>query len=107
MPRTAKASRAFTPEDVRSMARGLTAPMLNVLKSIALQKTAPAAARVAAANSVLERGWGKAQQEISSKSELTIVIRKLMHEEPLTIEHERAPGSDVSHAIEPVISDEE
>lgn len=80
--------KAFTPEEVRSMARSHTRGMMNVLVSIARQPEAPPAARVAAANSVLERGWGKAMQEISSKSEVTVVIRKILSGETITLEHE-------------------
>lgn len=53
---------AKTPSDIRSLARSHTDSAINVLKSIMLQPKAPEAARVAAANSLLDRGWGKAAQ---------------------------------------------
>jgi HEAT repeat protein len=46
--------------EIRSLARGHTEAAINVLASIMNQEKAPQAARVAAANSLLDRGWGKA-----------------------------------------------
>ncbi len=56
---------AKTPTDIRSLARSHTKNALNVLESIMNQDKAPHAARVAAANSLLDRGWGKATQLIA------------------------------------------
>lgn len=52
--------------EIRSLARAQTDKALKVLMSIAYQPKAPAAARVAAANSILDRGWGKAAQVIEA-----------------------------------------
>lgn len=46
--------------EIRSLARSHTPKAVNVLVGIMNEKKAPAAARVAAANSILDRGWGKA-----------------------------------------------
>ncbi len=56
---------AKTPTDIRSLARSHTKNALNVLESIMNQTQAQPAARVAAANSLLDRGWGKATQLIA------------------------------------------
>lgn len=57
---------AKTPTDIRSLARSHTQKALNVLVGIMEQTEAPPAARVAAANSLLDRGWGKPVQAISN-----------------------------------------
>jgi hypothetical protein len=53
---------AKTPTDIRSLARGHTEGALATLASIMHSDEAPPAARVAAANSLLDRGWGKPTQ---------------------------------------------
>lgn len=47
------------------MARSHTEKALKTLVGVMNQTKAPPAARVAAANSLLDRGWGKATQPIS------------------------------------------
>ena len=46
--------------EIRSLARAHTPKAINTLVGIMNEKKAPSAARVAAANSILDRGWGKA-----------------------------------------------
>ncbi len=48
--------------DIRSLARSQTEKAIKVLVGIMSQSKDPAAARVAAANALLDRGWGKAAQ---------------------------------------------
>lgn len=55
---------AKTPTDIRSLARSHTITALKTLAGIMEQLDAPPAARVAAANSLLDRGWGKPQQTV-------------------------------------------
>ena len=50
--------------DIRSLARGHTEGCLATLASIMHATDAAPAARVAAANSLLDRGWGKPVQAI-------------------------------------------
>lgn len=52
--------------DIRSLARSHTETALKTLAGIMEQTDAPPAARVAAANSLLDRGWGKPVQAISN-----------------------------------------
>ena len=55
---------ARTPTEIKSLARSHTEKALNVLVGIMEQPSASDSARVAAANSLLDRGWGKAAQAI-------------------------------------------
>jgi len=48
--------------EIRSLARSHTRTAVNVLVGIMRSKDATAAARVSAANAILDRGWGKAAQ---------------------------------------------
>jgi hypothetical protein len=62
---------------VASFARSFTETMVKVLAGIATSEEAPHAARVTAANSLLDRGWGKPAQPISGDPEnpLQLVTR--------------------------------
>lgn len=55
---------AKTPTDIRSLARSHTQKALNVLAGIMEQVDAPPAARVSAAQALLDRGWGKPAQTV-------------------------------------------
>jgi len=63
-----------TPSDIRSLARAHTDKAINTLVGIMSQGKAPHAARVAAANSLLDRGWGKAPQTIIGDDEHPIKL---------------------------------
>ncbi|MBR1233860.1 hypothetical protein JQ629_26120 [Bradyrhizobium sp. AUGA SZCCT0222] len=56
--------------DIRSLARSQTKTAINVLVKIMQSKDATPAARVSAANAVLDRGWGKAAQPQESGNEV-------------------------------------
>jgi hypothetical protein len=58
---------AKAKEDIRSLARKHTASAVKCLAGIMNQPKAPAAARVAAANALLDRGWGKAAQPLTGE----------------------------------------
>src|ERR1700735_3678468 len=62
-PRTSM-PRAVT--EIRSLARSHTRTALNVLVGVMRSKDATAAAKVSAANAILDRGWGKAAQAIEN-----------------------------------------
>ena len=53
--------------EIRSLARGHTESAINCLAGIMNKVDAPESARVAAANSLLDRGWGKAPAVISDE----------------------------------------
>ena len=55
-----------TLTEIRSLARGHTRTALNVLVGVMRSTKAPAPARIAAANAILDRGWGKAAQAIEN-----------------------------------------
>ena len=52
--------------EIRSLARSYTRTALKVLVGVMGSKDASAAARVSAANAILDRGWGKAPQAIQN-----------------------------------------
>ena len=60
------------------MARTYSRSMVAVLVSVARQKTAQPGARVAAANSVLDRGWGKADQMHTVDGDIKVTIRHIL-----------------------------
>ena len=57
---------AKAPAEIRSLARSHTRTAINVLVGVMRAKDATAAARVSAANAILDRGWGKAPQAIEN-----------------------------------------
>ena len=83
---------AKAPVDIRSLARAQTETCIRVLAGIVRQAKAPAQARAFAANSLLDRGWGKAPQSITGEDggDIRITIRKIIDtaiEEPKAVEH--------------------
>jgi len=57
---------AKTLFEIRSMARSHTTTALNVLVGVMRNTKATPPARIAAANAILDRGWGKATQPIEN-----------------------------------------
>ena len=80
-----------TPADLRSLACAHTKLSVPTLTGIARNSTSDQE-RVAAANVLLDRGWGKPASTVtgSDGGDIRIVIRQLVsnEEEPLLIEHE-------------------
>lgn len=64
LPAAAKTSRARTLTEIRSLARSHTRTALRVLVGIMRSDEATPAARLSAANAILDRGWGKAAQPV-------------------------------------------
>ena len=60
--------------DLREMARKRTEQALETLTEVMLDKAAPPSARVTAANSILDRGFGRPSQEIIQKSDETPLL---------------------------------
>lgn len=58
-----------TVNEIRSLARSHSRTAINVLVGIMRSKDATAAARVSAANAILDRGWGKAAQSLENGDE--------------------------------------
>jgi hypothetical protein len=85
---------AKAPVDIRSLARAQTELAIRTLTGVCGSKAAPAAARVSAANALLDRGWGRALQVHSGEDggDIQVVIRHIVDTtgdtEPVLIEHD-------------------
>ena len=74
---------AKAPLEIRSLARKHTHKALNTLVSIMVEPKAPAAARIMAANSLIDRGWGKAAQLVDVQGDVKHLLEvKLTVVEP-------------------------
>ena len=60
--------------DIRSLARAQTALAIRTLTGVCGSKAAPAAARVSAAQALLDRGWGKAPQPHTGEDDKDIRV---------------------------------
>jgi hypothetical protein len=77
--------------DIRSLARAQTALAIRTLTGICGSKAAPAAARVAAAQALLDRAWGRPQGHSGEEAgKIEVVIRQItdIGKGPLLLEHE-------------------
>jgi hypothetical protein len=84
-------SKAVT--EIRSLARSHTRSALNVLVAVMRHPKATPAARVAAANAILDRGWGKATQAIGNGNDGAL---ELIHRIERVIVHpESSDGRDI------------
>jgi hypothetical protein len=85
MPRVAKEL-----VDLKSLARTHTPAAIRVLASVMNQPKAPASARVFAANSLLDRGWGKAPVQLAGEDggAITVTIRQIIDIAHQSIEDE-------------------
>jgi hypothetical protein len=81
---------AKTLTEIRSLARGHTRTALNVLVGVMRSKDVTAAARVSAANAILDRGWGKATQTIENSDDGAL---ELIHRIERVIVHPENPDS--------------
>ncbi|KGJ66563.1 hypothetical protein BJA5080_03183 [Bradyrhizobium diazoefficiens SEMIA 5080] len=66
LPVRGKTTRARTLTEIRSLARSHTRTALRVLVGVMRSEDATPAARVSAANAILDRGWGKAAQPVEN-----------------------------------------
>jgi hypothetical protein len=64
--------------DIRSLARAQTALAIRTLTGVCGSKAAPAAARVSASSALLDRGWGKPQQDGNVQGEVRVTLRKML-----------------------------
>ena len=67
------------PADLRSLCRSYTAESIRVLASIMRQPEHSDAARIQAANILLDRGWGRAPQARADedRKDIRVTIRKI------------------------------
>lgn len=68
--------------DLRDEARKLGKKSLWTLNNVMMNPKCSSASRIAAAIHILDRGWGKALQSVESRQELTVVIRRVLDNEP-------------------------
>ena len=71
---------AKAPADLRSLARAHTELGIQTLAGIARNSTSDAA-RVSAASALLDRGWGKAQQDGNVQGEVRVVLRHMLSDD--------------------------
>jgi hypothetical protein len=79
-----------TLTEIGSLARAHTRTAINVLVGVMRCKDATAAARVSAANAILDRGWGKATQPLESGDDGAL---ELIHRIERVIVHPENPDS--------------
>lgn len=82
---------ARTLTEIRSLARSHTQTAVRVLVGIMRSKDATPAARVSAANAILDRGWGKATQPLENGRAGAI---ELIHRIERVIVHPERSGSE-------------
>lgn len=85
------------------MARSHTEAALKTLSGIMNEPDAPPAARVAAANSLLDRGWGKAAQTVDMTVK-RVTARELPDDELASIAVGSGEGTDTSPDNPPVLN---
>jgi hypothetical protein len=83
---------------IRSLARTHTRTAISVLVKIMRSEDATPAARVSAANAILDRGWGKATQPVGNSEDGVIEIfhrieRVIVH--PKIVHSENSDGPDL------------
>lgn len=76
--------------EIRSLARSHTRTAIRMLANVMRDPKASAAAKVAAANSILDRGWGKATQPIGNGEDGAFA---LIHRIERVIVHPENPDS--------------
>ena len=78
--------------EIRSLARGHTRTAVNVLVGVMRNKDATPAARVSAANAILDRGWGRAAQPIENGED---GVLELIHRiERIIVHPEKSNGEE-------------
>ena len=82
---------AKTLTEIRSLARSHTRTAINVLVGIMRSKDATPAARVSAANAILDRGWGKATQPLENGNDGAL---ELIHKIERVIVHPENSDSE-------------
>jgi hypothetical protein len=95
LPVARKVSRARTLTEIRSLARSHTRTAINVLVGIMRSDDATPAARVSAANAILDRGWGKSAQPLDHGDDGAVqVIHRI---ERIIVHPESSSSGDARH----------
>ena len=82
---------AKTITEIRSLARSHTRTAINVLVGVMRSKDATHAARVSAANAILDRGWGKTPHALGNGDDGAL---ELVHRIERVIVHPESCGED-------------
>ena len=85
--------------DIRSYARKFTVEALETLAHVMRQPKAPPAARVMAANALLDRGWGKAAQLVAVDGEIRQLVEVRLSVVPASTEQARQAIDITSKAV--------
>lgn len=88
---------AKTPAQITSIARGHCPGAISVLKGIMHCETAPHAARVSAAQGMLDRGLGKPAQAVTIDVTKTITLIERRIVDVIDVDHEVVPPDLISH----------
>ena len=92
-PVAKRPSKARTLTEIRSLARSHTRTAINVLVGVMRSDEATPAARVAAANAILDRGWGKVAQPLENSED---GVLELIHRIERIIVHPEKSGGEES-----------
>jgi len=90
LPARVKTPRARTLTEIRSLARSHSRTAIRVLVGIMRSEDATPAARVSAANAILDRGWGKAAQPVENGEDQPL---ELVHRVERVIVHPDDAGN--------------
>ncbi|WP_426614669.1 hypothetical protein [Bradyrhizobium sp. McL0616] len=91
-PVARRTSKARTLTEIRSLARSHTKTAISVLVGVMRSDDATPAARVSAANAILDRGWGKAAQPLENGEDSAL---ELIHRiERIIVHSEHFDGED-------------
>ncbi|MBR0896562.1 hypothetical protein JQ616_16490 [Bradyrhizobium tropiciagri] len=82
---------AKTITQIRSLARSHTRSALNALVGVMRSTNATPAARVSAANAILDRGWGKAPQAIENGDSALELVHRI---ERIIVEPDDVEGEE-------------
>lgn len=77
-----KGTRNKATADIKALAQQYTAEAVEVLASVMVNTEHPPAARVAAANALLDRGHGKPPQALTGPDggDLALTVKRIVHE---------------------------
>jgi hypothetical protein len=85
-----------TITEIRSLARSHTRAAINALVGVMRSKDATHAARVSAANAILDRGWGKAAQALENSDDGALeLVHKIERIRRTFDAQRRLPAHDV------------
>ncbi len=98
LPARGRTARARNLTEIRSLARSHTRTAIRVLVGVMRSEDATPAARVSAANAILDRGWGKAAQPVENGQD---GVLELIHRiERIIVHPASSSGGDAVTTLE-------